>query len=161
MLAILELLNVYQWYPQLIYSIYIIVQRGVSLTRLRRLGADRLPWCKHICLSIEYIGRGIGIKSYGQYVSSWWCPVWLGYWLYMICTQMSYWDGLWWPALYRLSYTGLYWATPSPGVVEKCVPVGSQSWRLECNMVDYLPQIEAVLMGLGSCEWLDDPCCWP
>ena len=47
-------------------------------------------------------------------------------------------------------------ATPPPGVVEKCVPVGSQSWRLDSNMVDCLPQIEAVFMGLGSCEWLDD-----
>ena len=51
----------------------------------------------------------------------------------------------------------LYRATPPRRVVEKCVPVGSQSWRLECNLVDCLPQIEAVLMGLGSCEWLDDP----
>ena len=50
--VILELLNVYQCYPKLIYNTYTILQRRVSLTRPWRVGAGRLPWCWDICLSI-------------------------------------------------------------------------------------------------------------
>ena len=61
---------------QLIYSIYTIVQRGVSLTRPQKVGADRIPWCCHICLSIEYRSRNRHRNLWvGQYVSSWWCQV--------------------------------------------------------------------------------------
>ena len=94
-------LNVYQWYPQLVYNIYIIWQDRGGWGLVASHGAST-------CVCPLNTGRGIGIESYGQYISSLRCPVWLGYWLYMIRTQMSNWDGLWWPALYghRLSYTG-------------------------------------------------------
>ena len=126
MSAILESGNVHQWYPQLIYNIYTIVQRGVSLTRPRRLGADHLPWSWHICLSIEYRSRNRqwNLWTLSDYVSSWWCPVWLRYRLYMICTRMSNWDGLWWPALYghRLSCNGWQkWLTHSKSIILMCL----------------------------------------
>ena len=115
--------NVYQWYSKLINNIYTILQRGISLKRPWRVGADRLPWCWHICLSIGY-RSGIGIEIYGQYVSSWWWPVWLRYWLYMICSQMSNWDDLWLSALYgqRLSSTGWQkWLTHSKSIILMCL----------------------------------------
>ena len=69
-------------------------------------------------------GLGIGSETYGHYVSSWWYPVWLRYWLYMICNKLSKWDGLWWPVLYRhrLSCNGWQkWLTHSKSIIQMCL----------------------------------------
>ena len=84
----------YQWNPQTINSIYTIVQRGVSLT-----GPLTASHGAGTCVCPLNTDVGTSIETYGQYVSSRWWPVWLRYWLYVICTQMSNWDGLWWSAL--------------------------------------------------------------
>ena len=93
----------YQWCPQLIYSWYTIAQCGVSLINLRRVEADRLPWCWHMCLCIEYrLKNGHRHLWVEHYVSAWWCPVWFIYlheiygyiWYVLKClTGMAY-DGL-------------------------------------------------------------------
>ena len=80
MSTILVLLNAISMITQPIYSIYIIVQRGVSLTGPRKVGADCLPLCLYICLSIEYMSRNRHRNLWvRQYISATWCQVWFRY----------------------------------------------------------------------------------
>ena len=47
------------------------------LARPWRMGADRLPWCRHICLSLNYRSRNRHRNLWDrQCVSSWWPLVW-------------------------------------------------------------------------------------
>ena len=65
-------------------TITIIMITIVHLTRPRRVGANRLPWCRHICLPI-ITGREVRNLWGGQCVSSWWPLVWLWY-LHQLCS---------------------------------------------------------------------------
>ena len=110
--VILELLNLISMTPIINqqYIFIVRIDRGMSLTKMWRVIADRLLWCCRICLSNEYRSRDRRRNPWvGQYVSYWWSIVWFrNIRLYMICTRMCSWDGLWWIALsrHRLSYTG-------------------------------------------------------
>ena len=98
--TILELLNVISMNSQLIYSIYTIDKT-----------TEGGRWSPHIVfthLSVDWIH----VDQYASTPLGWTICFLLmmpglikiftrNTWLYVLCTQMFKWDGLWWPSLFR------------------------------------------------------------